>query len=1088
VRHFRYTCTFVLLALLLAGAYAYAQTATGDIVGKVTDAQGAVIVKAKVTATETATGLVRTGSTNAEGFYEFVLLPPGKYEVTAEAPSMAKGVIRLELLVGTQRTVNLVLQPAGAATTVEVSGEAPAIETTSSDLKANVDPRQMADMPLNGRTFASLAILAPEVRPVGSFDPTKSRIGTVSIGGSTGRNFNLTVDGGDNKDNIVGGFLQNYTTEGIQEFVIDTHKFGADTGKSSGGVLIIATKGGSNTLHGGAFFYMRNRNLNAMDFFTSHPNSTNPSTGDPVPCPPCFTSALYPDQAAPYKAPFDRQNYGGSISGPLKKDKLFFFSSVEHQKEMNAVAQNGDALQSLRDFVALREIAPSSYPEIQNMPISLNPSVPVPFLDTQFQGRVDWNINAKNQIFFRYGQQNNHLDNDQLTGWGDISNGATTINDLNSMLVNWTTTLSSTKLNQFVFQYSHFYNAMMPTPTGLNTTEICFNAGACIGQNENVPQTTTQNKYQFRDDFSWRLNKHALKFGFQDVYTPEVGGTIAYDVTPWVYLHDSAADLLASGTSIDQAIVSSVGLAGGDPSYMETGVHQISFYFQDDWKATPRLTLNLGIRNDIDYNLMPTTQQRHNRAVEILTAIGMDPGIPSTDTNNWAPRFGFAYDVTGKGNWVIRGGYGWFFDQIFLNTLLQSIPQANPDMFGVLSSNNYGIEDGVTVVSALDSLVSTLGMWPITHMPNLPYGGRGRYFNSNFQTPYNQQFTIGTQMQLRQDMTLAVDYVHSLGLHEFAQRDTNPRQDGTDASRILYPLLDPVYGCQQSDGSIVYPGPGETTCSGLHRVSRMQQMTSDSRSRYDSLTFNLQKRFSNRFSFGASYVLARALSYGGQASDWGNEAQGVYPGLTGWQTALKGIIGPQNFRYSTADERHRVVLNGIFELPAGFTVSGIAQFSSARPYYMYSDGDNNGDGVWNDLYSNVMNYDPVYDPLGYGDARLALPANDLLRGDPYYQTDLRVQKIFKFGERFKMSLVADMFNVFNRVNFGSNFQNYADSFGAQQVDVPANSDCPGSVYPCTYPTAKQLPRKPTSLFGGGLGGAGTIGIPFQAQFGLRFSF
>lgn len=1106
---FRRACIIVICAVLMSSLCALAQTATGEIVGKVTDLQGAVVVGATVTATDIGTGRVRTTTTNTEGFYDFPLLPPGNYQVAAESAKMAKSIMKVELLLGAKPTVNISLKPAGTTTVVEVSGEAPAIETTNSELKSNIDSRQMADMPLNGRTFASLAVLAPEVRPVGSFDPTKSRIGTVSIGGSTGRNFNLTVDGGDNKDNIVGGFLQNYTTEGIQEFVIDTHKFGADTGKSSGGVVTIATKGGSNSLHGGAFFFLRNRNLNAMDFFTKNPNSTDPATGNPVPCPPCFTSALEPGQEKPYKANFDKQNYGGSFSGPFIKDKLFFFTSIEHQKEMSSVAQVGDAVDSLKDFVALRALAPTRYAEIQDLPVNLNPSIPVPFLDTQFQGRVDWNMSTNHQLFVRYAQQNNHLENDQLTGWADISNGATTVNDLNSVLANWTATLGPTKLNQFVFQYSHFYNGMLPSKTGLDTTEICFNGGACIGQNENVPQTTTQNKYQFRDDFSWRAGKHALKFGVQNVYTPDVGGTIAYDVTPWVYLYCSSSELLANATgqtvhgyapggcngakSIDDpGVVQNVGLAGGNPSYMEHNIHQISYYFQDDWKVTPRLTLNLGVRNDIDFGMMPTDQQRNNRALKVLNAIGINTGIPRTDTNNWAPRFGFAWDVTGKGNWVVRGGYGWFFDQIFLNTLLQSIPQANPDVFGVLYDNSSYEPEGqlaIGVSDALDDVVNAVGMWPLLHMPDLPYGARGRYFNPDFQTPFSQQFTIGTQMEVGKQMTLSVDYVHSLGLHEFAQRDVNPQQNGTNASRILFPLMDPVYGCQQNDGSIVYPSAGETTCSGLHKMHRFSEMVSNSRSRYDSLTFNLKRRFSDRFTFGASYVLARALTYGGQASDWGNFAQGIYPGLTGWQTQLRGIIGPQNFGYASADERHRVVLNGIVELPGGFTVSGIVQLSSGRPYTMYSDGDNNGDGVANDVYSNILSFDDVYDPKGYGDSRYSILKNNQLRGDPYYQTDLRVQKTFKAGERFKISVVADMFNVFNRVNFGSNFENYSDSFGPQQVDVPATvSDCPGGVAPCTFPLAKRLPRKPTALFGGGLGGAGTIGIPFQAQLGLRISF
>lgn len=1081
MNYLRRACIIVICAVLMSSLCAVAQTATGEIVGKVTDLQGAIVVGATVTATDMGTGRVRTTTTNTEGFYDFPLLQPGNYQVAAESPNMAKSILRVELLLSGKPTVNIALKPAGSSTVVEVSGEAPAIETTNSEMKSNIDPRQMADMPLNGRTFASLAILAPEVRPMPSFDPTKARIGTVSVGGSIGRDFNLTVDGGDNKDNIVGGLVQNFTTEGIQEFVVDTHRFGADTGKSAGGVMTIATKGGSNSLHGAGFFYLRNRNLNAMDYFTSQ-------------------------QDKPKKAPFDKQNYGGSFSGPIMKDKLFFFTAVEHQKEMNQVAQNQTALDTLADFVALREVAPIGFAELQNLPISLATHVPVPFLDTQFQGRVDWNVSTKNQMFFRYAQQNNHLTNDMLSGWADISHGAVTTNDLNSFLANWSSTLTPNALNQFMFQYSHFYNSMQAPQVGNNVTEICFTDGACVGMNEDIPQTTTQNKLHFRDDLSWRKGKHALKFGVQDIYTPSVGGTIAYDVSPWVSSYCTPAEILANiygtykgltaggcngATSLDApGVVSDVGLAGGNPSYLQHDIHQLSYYFQDDWKVTPRLTLNLGVRNDIDFGMVPTDQQKNNRALKILQSMNMYPGIPRTDKKNWAPRVGFALDVTGKGNWVVRGGYGFFYDQVFLNTLLQSIPQGNPEIFAVLYQAYYD-DTGAAAIGvspALQSAVNTVGMWPVQHNTELPYGSRGRFISPDFQTPYSQQFTIGTQFELARDTTLAVDYVHSLGLHMFAQKDINPRTNGRSSSPILYPLMDPIYGCQQDDGSIEFPATGESNCSGTHRLGRIQEMTSDSRSRYDGVTFDFKKRFSNRFSFGASYVLARAVGYS-QAFDWGTEAQGIYPGLTGWQTALKGIIGPQNFGYLAGDERHRVVLNGIVELPGGFTLSGIAQLSSGRPYTMMAGHDANGDGVNNDVYSNVLSNDPVFDPLGWGDSRYSKRMDNQLRGDPYYQTDIRVQKNFKVGERFKIAVVADMFNIFNRANFGNNFQSSSDGYDPHvQPDVPATASCPNDQYPCTFAPASKLPRIPTELFGGGYGGAGTIGIPFQAQLGLRISF
>lgn len=1070
---------FACLLLLVTAVSLHAQTATGEIVGRITDIKGAVIIGAKITATDIATQRVRTTTSNAEGNFQFPLLPPGNYEVAAEFKGMSKSLVKLELLVGAHQTVNLTLKPGATETIVEVTGAAPPVDTTSSEIKANVDPKQMAELPLNGRTFASLAILAPGVRPVGSFDPTKSRIGTVSINGSAGRNFNMTVDGGDNKDNIVGGFVQNFTTEGIQEFVIDTHKFGADTGKSSGGVLTLVTKGGSNELHGTGFFFFRNRNLNAMDYFTAQ-------------------------QDNPQKAPFDKDNYGGSIGGPIKKNKLFFFSSIEHTREMSSVAQNVSTLDALSDFVALRKVAPLSYPELQNLPIDLSPSIPVPFLDTQYQVRMDWTINEKNQAFFRYAQQNNHLANDQLTGWADVSNGGTTINDLNSFLASWTAMISPTKLNQFVFQYSHFFNGMYASPSGLNTTEVCFNNGTCIGQGENVPQTTTQNKLHFRDDFTWRLGNHSMKFGGQNIYTPSVGGTIAYDVTPWVYLNcDPAAILANRGLSYkgtpggcgeamsfdDDGVAYDIGLAGGNPSYMEHNINQISYYFQDDWQVTKRLTLNLGVRNDIDYGLVPTGQQLNNRAVKLLRAIGQDPGVPTTDTNNWAPRFGFAWDVTGKSKWVIRGGYGWYFDQPWLNMILQAYPQGNPDVYAVLYEASY---DGIGIGPGLDAAKAAVGQWPIAHEPDLPYGSRGRFLDHSLQTPYNQQMTVGTQFDFGHNLSLNVDYLHLLGLHEFAQKEVNPETfPGDESTRILLGQIDPLYGCQQDDGSIVFPTEGATTCDGLHKLQRISEMTSDSRSRYDSLTFQFKGKVKNTLTFGASYVLARALGYGGSASGQSQEAQGIFPGLTGWQTALKGIIGPQDFAYAGQDERHRLVLNGILELKGGFLLSGIAQFSSGRPISIGAGRDLNGDGVNNDVYSNIITGDPTFDPKDWGDARYSSFMKSQIRGDPYYQTDIRVQKTFTFRDRYKLALLADMFNVFNHVNFGDSYVSGARSLSS---DVPANVrgcyDSQGNAVspPCTFATAQQLPRVPASLFGGGYGGAGTVGIPFQAQFGLRLSF
>jgi hypothetical protein len=247
---------------------------------------------------------------------------------------------------------------------------------------------------------------------------------------------------------------------------------------------------------------------------------------------------------------------------------------------------------------------------------------------------------------------------------------------------------------------------------------------------------------------------------------------------------------------------------------------------------------------------------------------------------------------------------------------------------------------------------------------------------------------------------------------------------------------------------------------------------SGNRSRYDALTVQLFHRFSSRFQFNAWYVLSRAYKYGGGIadSDFLSFTQGAAPGMTPTRSASLGIIQPQNFGYTNQDERHRVVFYGIGNLPHGILLSGILQLASARPYSMSAGDDLNGDGVPNDLYSPIVTRNPVFDPVGEGDVRFAVRPNSL-RGMPYFQTDLRGQKDFRAKEGVVVSVFADIFNVFNRANFGNQFVSSSDGFGAAQPPVPVNTGRTG-------PQAANLPRKPIGL----------SGPPFQAQLGLRVQF
>ncbi len=1063
-----------------------AQTATGDIAGIVTDVQGAVVIGAHVTAEETSIHRVRATITNDRGVFSFPLLPPDTYRITAVTLQMAESGTQLELLVGTHRQLNIVLNPESAFTTLHVTASSPSIETTSSEIQANITPQQMTSLPLFERTFASLAILAPGVRP------TIGGVGPVSINGSTGRNFNLTVDGGEDKDNTMGGFLQNYTTEGIQEFAVKTYNFSADTGKSSGAVIEIVTRAGTNQFHGGAFFILRNRNLEATDYFTAHPFESFTCKRDPGQC---YTGPANP------KPGFDRQNYGGSLGGPILPDRWFFFGALERTHENRAIPQNGQTVATIKAFQILQAHGAIADPLLANAVLDSSSAVTQPFRDLQWQVRSEVSVNQKNQLSLRYSRQDNHRAHDGLDGLEDPGSAAPTSNSFQSLAVNHTFAASTHVLNQFIFQFSDYSNLAVPDPAGNAIPSVNFDNGVSFGQNTFVPNASFQRKFQFRDDVTWQKGLHLLKFGFQEAAVTLFGGRLVQFPTPTIELRCLPQEILQGGAdpcgtgfaynSLDQSgVVRRTRLASGDDSFFQPTINQISYYVQDDWRISSRLTLNLGVRNDIDFGLIPTNQNprpesfafcascignRTLRLLRLLPAkslnqfvpeIGLAP--PHNGVNNYAPRLGFAWDVTGRGLWVVRGGYGLFFDQFFQEGQIASLQNAGASVYA-LSHDARSAPDPLNLAAiGLSSAVIAAGPFPVHFLADLPYGARGWFMDSHMKQPYSQSILLGTQLRLNNNVILSIDAVHVLGLHGYSQTEINPSLDATNDTRLLNPLLDPVFGCQDSSAASI-------SCSArgaLHRLARITRNGAANRSRYDGMMFSVRRQFSGWFQLDVSYLLARAYNYGGVggAGDLLSFTQGTAPGLTPAQSAVRGLVQPQDFGYASDDERHRVVLDGIVNLPRRILLSCIVQLASARPYTIGAGDDINGDGVFNDFYSPRVTDNPVFDPLGEGDVRFAVRPNSL-RGDPYFQADLRLQKNFKFAERFTISTFADLFNVFNRVNFGNQFVSEANGFGLAQPPVPVDTGLDG-------PAALNLPRKPVGL----------AGPPLEVQIGLRIRF
>ncbi|HYX43284.1 MAG TPA: carboxypeptidase-like regulatory domain-containing protein, partial [Pyrinomonadaceae bacterium] len=474
----------VALALITPSAV-LAQTAnTGIITGVVKNEKGEVVPNATVRAVNIGTNATREATTSGEGVYEISQLVPGTYRVEVEAQGFAKYVQENAVVNVLQRsTIDPVLKVGGIGETVNVTAESvPLVETTKTDVSGVISQRELNTLPVNGRSFASLAILIPGATLAPSFDPTKSRVGTFSIGGSTGRNLNITVDGGDNKDNAVGGILQNFSMEGIQEFALSTQRFSAANGRSGGALLSIVTKSGTNQLHGSAFGFFRDDKLNAnAPQLLANANPALFASGDIV------------------KPPFSRQQFGGSIGGPIKKDKAFFFGTVERTRE------RGNSIVPSSDQAQIAFLEPFGYKAVRFLP--------QPFNDTQYTAKVDINPSPKNAFVIRFAGQNNNALNDQagfLIVRTDLSGGNKTLNTLYSTLGQWTHTFSQRTVNQFNYQFSTFNNQILAT-TDLNN--LTFPVGIAVGRNGNVPQQTLEKKHQFRDDLSYNRGNHSFKFG-----------------------------------------------------------------------------------------------------------------------------------------------------------------------------------------------------------------------------------------------------------------------------------------------------------------------------------------------------------------------------------------------------------------------------------------------------------------------------------------------------------------------------------------------------------------------------------------------
>ena len=713
------TLAVVLCALIAAPAFA--RQTTGTISGQITDQQGAALPGVAVTAKHPQTGFTRTAVSDGEGIFRLSALPVGAYEITIELAGFAS-IDRKGIVLNVAQTINLDVQMkiAKVSETVTVTGETPMVETTSSSVGGVVDVDKIEALPLNARQFANLAMTIAGVAMGFHSDPTKSTQQSPQIAGGNGRNVNYQIDGGDNNDDTVGGLLQLFPIEAIQEFNFITQRYKAEHGRSNGGVMNIVTKSGTNQFRGSWFTSFRDDSMNAR---TVTETLTN------VP-----------------KQYYRRYQYGGSFGGPIAQNKAHFFGAFERNQQ--------DTQQSVTTL--------GLFPEKDGV-------YPTPNRETLFTGKAAVTINPKQFLSVRYGRNSNS----QVYGVGTRTipdNWGDSTNTFNSINVNHNWVLGGTKLNEFIFQYADFANYI--TARSGNPQET-FPNGVAIGYNTNTPQTTIQHKFQFRDDFSWHVTGkgglgHDFKIGLNFINEPKLYVTFNSGSTDYAYSHlDNTLTGPIGGVSRNK------GGSGANLPTKQTGV-----YFQDDWRVSDRVTINAGIRYDLvtGFAIDQTSVTNFNKlqaagqAGTFNGVVGFSEWGPTSreDYNNIQPRVGFAWDVRGNGKDLVRAGWGIYYDFGYTN--------ANILFPGLSAQGGSGQIFVVTNTAGIrnpDGSFFAVGQ-PIANISSQnQINPAGPFFSSNVavprvRQPWTSQTSAGWSHEISPSTVIDADFVsvrgHDLGV------------------------------------------------------------------------------------------------------------------------------------------------------------------------------------------------------------------------------------------------------------------------------------------------------------------------------------
>jgi len=1006
-------------------AVSFGQMTRGSVAGTIRDASGAVVPGATVTVTNIATNATQTVVSDAEGFYRAPALEPGRYTVVTELTGFRKVEQReVDVRPALETPLDVKLDPAGVGETVQVTAE-PAtagLNKMNPTIATTLTSRQVAELPLpGGRNLNNLMLTVPNAS-------ANTGQGGIAVNGNRPRNNNYMVDGSDNNDVSVTIATSQIVPEAVAEFQVMQNPYSVEFGRNSGGQINIITKSGTNRFAGDFFDYYQSSGLNSR---------TNIEKASNLDTPPKLI----------------RHQLGGDVGGPIVRDKLFFFGLYQRDSQRPAERPSGTTVriptqggyaalagvplrpgqsaasrQAVLDRISFLPDVYAGTPVFRNLSSTLVNGVSIetgqtnlPLIDPSMYhtwlGRGDFRPWSADNFTVRYSLNDRADDGVAATGFGSRFMADQALLDTNLAFSN-AHIFSGSMLNEARFSLVRrdldFPERDPDSPTA--TITGLFQ----IGGASNFPQGRLTNAYQFSDTLTWNANRHSLKFG-ADIRYNDVNNRAAFN-SKGTFTFNSLQDYMNNNAfNVLQALQTSSWIAKQWQSY---------FFVQDDFRVTSVLTVNLGLRYELSDVPLGMFGAEDAESLGVLV-----PGSVKKDTNNWAPRVGFAYSprtkhwLLGDGQSVVRGGFGIGYDVLFYNLL-------------VVNASNYPRVVTLNVNDVADVYPNRL-----TGSASPVFNALAGYTNSAEATenPESRFYSLSMQREVG-NYLFEVGYSGSRGAKGINQIQVNPsiltaEQAATVRAGGTIPSLQsrrifPQFGVRTVIPAYVGPGNNDV----------------EARSEYDAIFVSANRRLSRGLHVTSSYTYSRWMS--------NNDAS---LGEGGTESASQR---PQDmFNYeaewsrSAFDRPHRLALSYIWEIPGpragvlgqvigGWQLSGVTAAQSGRPFTIVTGVDSNGDAntgsdrpninpsgtfVWDDEHRNFTNNGYYTVPLGTNGLPLA---NSLGNGNAprngermpgYWNTDLGLMKRFDLPGTVRFTVRADAFNVFNQDNYG----------GAPGTTVPA---------------------------------------------------